>query len=151
MPIKPFGLSGGGALGCAVGRWNGSKNLLVGGGKNGGAGGGPNGGRGGWGPNDGGRGGDGGGGKLKLPTSSFGSGLFFNFSNLFLLEKSTPGGLGAFLISSLAISFFSQHLALLAVTWQLDFQHRMLKYPQKKVRVDSAFSKYSCLLDLNSV
>ena len=43
---------------------------------------------------------------IKLSSSSFGSGLFFNFSNLLLMAKSTPGGLGAFLISSLAISFF---------------------------------------------
>ena len=104
MPIKPFGLSGGGGLGSAVG-WNGSKNLADGGGKNGGAGGGPNGGRGGWDSNDGGPGGDSGGDKLKLSLSSFGSGLFFNFSNLFLMTKCTPGGLDAFFISSLVMSF----------------------------------------------
>ena len=97
MPIKPFSLSGGGGLGCAVGHWNGSRNLPDGSGKSGGSGEGPNGGRGGWGPNDGGRGGNGGGNKLRLLSSSFGSGLFFNFSNLFLMAKSTPGGLGAFL------------------------------------------------------
>ena len=37
---------------------------------------------------------------------SFGSGLSFNLFNLFLMVKSIPGGLGAFFISSLAISFF---------------------------------------------
>ena len=47
-----------------------------------------------------------GGNKLKLSSSSFGSGLFFNFSNPFLMAKSTPGGLVAFFISSLAMSFF---------------------------------------------
>ena len=47
-----------------------------------------------------------GGDKLKLSSSSFGSGLFFDFSNLFLMAKSTPGGLVAFFISSLAMSFF---------------------------------------------
>ena len=61
MPIKPFGLSGGGGLGCAVGHWNGSRNFPDGGGKNGVAGEGPNCGCRGWGPDDGGRGGDGGG------------------------------------------------------------------------------------------
>ena len=47
MPIKPFGLGGGGGLGCAVGRWNGSRNLPDDGGENGGSVGGPNGVRGG--------------------------------------------------------------------------------------------------------
>ena len=102
MPIKPSGLSGGGGLGSAVG-WNDSKNLADGGGKNGGAGGGPNGG---WDPNDGGPGGDSGGDKLKLSSSSLGSGLFFNFSNLFLMTKCTPGGLDVFFLSSLVMSFF---------------------------------------------
>ena len=37
---------------------------------------------------------------------SFGSGLYFNLFNLFLMTKSIPGGLGPFFISSLAISFF---------------------------------------------
>ena len=101
MPIKAFGLSGDGGLRCASGHGNGFRNLPEGGGKNGGAGGGPNGG-----PNDGGHGGDGGGNKLKLSSSSFGSGLFFNFSNRFLMAKSTAGGLGAFLISSLPMSIF---------------------------------------------
>ena len=59
-----------------------------------------------WGPNDGGRDGDGGGIKLKLSLPSFVSGLAFNFSNLFLMAKSTPGGLGAFFISSRAMLFF---------------------------------------------
>lgn len=36
---------------------------------------------------------------------SFGSGQFFNFSNLFLREMSSPGGLGAFFIRLLARSF----------------------------------------------
>ena len=57
-----------------VGYWNGPTNLLDGGGKNGGAGGDPNDGLGGWEPNYGGHGGDGGGDKLKLSSSSFGSG-----------------------------------------------------------------------------
>ena len=48
MPIKPFSLSGGGGIGCVVGRWNGSRNLPDGGGKNGDAGGGPNSGHGVW-------------------------------------------------------------------------------------------------------
>ena len=47
MPIKPFGLGGGGGLGCAVVRWNGSRNLPDDGGENGGSVGGPNGVRGG--------------------------------------------------------------------------------------------------------
>ena len=59
MLIKPFGLTGGGGLGCVVGCWNGSKNLPDGGWKSGGAAGGPNGSRGDWSPNDRGRGGDG--------------------------------------------------------------------------------------------
>ena len=50
MSIKSFGLSGGGGLGCGVGRWNGSRNLPNDSEKIGGAGGGPNGGYGGWGP-----------------------------------------------------------------------------------------------------
>ena len=54
----------------------------------------------------GGRGGDGGVDKLKLSLSSFGSGLCVNLSNLALRLGSRSGGLGAFLISSLAISFF---------------------------------------------
>ena len=41
MPIKPFRISGGGGLGCAVGHWNDSRNLPDGGGKNGGPSGGP--------------------------------------------------------------------------------------------------------------
>ena len=98
MPIKPFSLSGGGGLGCAVDHWNGSRNLPDGGGKNGGAGDGPNGARGSWGPDDGGRGGDGGGDKLKLSWSSFGSGLFFNLSNVTLRLASRCSGVGAFLI-----------------------------------------------------
>ena len=106
MPIKPIGLSGGWGLGCAVGRWNGSRNLPDVEGKNRGAGGGPNSICRGWGPNGGGGGGDGGGNKLKLSPSFFGSGLFFIFSNLFLMAKSTPGDLGTFFISSLAMSFF---------------------------------------------
>ena len=106
MLITPFGLRGGGGLGCTVGCWNGSRIFPHGGLKNGGAGGGPNGGHGGWGPNDEGRGGDGGGNKLKLSSSSFGPSLFFNFSNLFLTANSTPGCLGAFFISSLAMSIF---------------------------------------------
>ena len=106
MAKKPSGLSAGGSLGCAAGCWNVFRNLPDGGGKNGGAGGDPNGDRGGWGLNDGGRGGDGGGDKLKSPSLSFRSGLFFTFSNLFLTTKSTPGGAGAFLISSLVICFF---------------------------------------------
>ena len=43
MPIRPFGLSGGGGLDRNVGCWNGSRNLRDGCGKNGGAGGGPDG------------------------------------------------------------------------------------------------------------
>ena len=67
MPIKPFGLDGSGGLGCAVGRWNGSRNLPDEGGENGGAGRGPNDVRGGWSLNDGSLGGDGrDGDKLKL-------------------------------------------------------------------------------------
>ena len=84
MPIKPFGLSGGVRLGCAVGCWNGSRNFPDGGGQNGVAGEGPNCGRGGWGPDDGGRGGDGGGHKLKWSSSPFESGLFFNLSKMAL-------------------------------------------------------------------
>ena len=107
MPIKAFGLSGDGGLRCASGHGNGFRNLPEGGGKNGGAGGGLNGGHGGWGPNDGGHGEDGGGNKLKLSSSSFGSGLFFNFSNLSLMAKSTPGALGAFFYKFTTNVFFS--------------------------------------------
>ena len=96
MLIKLFGRGGG------CGGWNGSRNLPDGGGTNGGAGGGPDG-------NcrekeGGGCGGGDGGGEILL-LLSFGSGLSFNLSNLFLMAKSTPGGLGDFFISSLAISF----------------------------------------------
>ena len=103
MPVKPFSLSGGGGPACTVGYWNGSTNLLDGGGKNGGAGGDPNGGLGGWEPNYGGRGGDGGGDKLKLSSSSFGSGLFLIF---FWWQNPLLVALVLFLISSLAMSFF---------------------------------------------
>ena len=91
MPIKPFSLSGGGGLGSAVGRWNGSRNLPDGDGSNGTVGGIPDGGR------CGNEGNGGGGERLKLLLSSFGSGLSFNLSNLLLMAKSTPGGLTAFL------------------------------------------------------
>ena len=123
MPIKAFGLSGCGGLRCASGHGNGFRNLPEGGGKNGGAGGGPNGG-----PNDGGHGGDGGGNKLKLSSSSFGSGLFFNFSNLSLMAKSTPGALGAFFISSLPMSFFPTYSPFSSDP-TIGFRRQMLKYP----------------------
>ena len=48
-------------------------------------------------------GGDGGGERLLL--SSFGSDLFFNLFNLFMKVMSSPGGLAAFLMRSLATSF----------------------------------------------
>ena len=48
-----------------------------------------------------------GGNKLKLSSSSFGSGLFFDFSNLFLMAKSTPGGLVAFFYKFTSNVFFS--------------------------------------------
>ena len=150
MPIKSFGLIGGGGLGCAVGCWNGSRNLPDGGGKNGDVDGGPNGGCGGWDPNDGDRGGDGGGNKLKLSLSSFGSGLFLNFSNLFLQAKSTSGGLGAFLISSPAMYFFPTSSSS-SSSPTIGFSASNVEISSKKVRVDSAFSKYSYLLDLTSV
>ena len=50
---------------------------------------------------------EGGGGGEKLLLLSFGFGLSFDLFNLFLIAKSISDGLGAFFISSLAISFFS--------------------------------------------
>ena len=97
MSIKLFG------LGDGCGGWNGSRNLPDGGDTNGGAGGGPDGSC--HEKEGGGCGGADGGGEILL-LLSFGSGLSFNLSNLFLMAKSTPGGLGNFFISSLAISFF---------------------------------------------
>ena len=89
MPIKSFGLSAGGGLGCAIDHWNGSGNFPDGSEKNGGAGEGPNG-------ACGSRGGDGRGDKLKLSWSSFGSGLFFNLFNVTLSLASRCSGVGAF-------------------------------------------------------
>ena len=97
MLIKLFGRGGG------CGGWNGSRNLPDGGGTNEGAGGGPDGSC--REKEGGGCGGGDGGGEILL-LLSFGSGLSFNLSNLFLMAKSTPGGLGDFFISSLAMSFF---------------------------------------------
>ena len=96
MPIKPVDLSEGGGLDRAVGYWNTSRNLSDSDGKNRGAGGGPNGGHGGCSPNVGGRGGDDAGDKSKFSLSSFGYGLFFNWSNLALRLTSRSGCLGAF-------------------------------------------------------
>ena len=97
MLIKLFGQGGG------CGGLNGSRNHPDGGGANGGASGGPNGSC--HEKKGGGCGGGDGGGEILL-LLPFGSGLFFNLSNLFLMAKFTPGGLGDFFISSLAVSFF---------------------------------------------
>ena len=95
MLIKPFGLTGGGGLGCVVGCWNGSKNLPDGGWKSGGAAGGPNGSRGDWSPNDRGRGGDGEDDKLEWSL--------FNYHYYGKIHSWWSWG---FFISLLTMSFF---------------------------------------------
>ena len=59
------------------------------------------------GKNVGGDGGDSGGERLLLFLSLLNSFLSFNLFNLFLIIKYAPGGLGAFFIRSLDISFLS--------------------------------------------
>ena len=95
MPIKLLG------LGAGWSGWNGSRTHPDGGGTNGSGGGGPDCGRC---ENEGGGCGGAYDGE-RLLLSSFGSGPSFNLFNLFLRLMSSPAGLRAFSVRSLAKSF----------------------------------------------